>query len=1295
MSANAAVIGLEVQNSQALSAMDELLLRAQKLIDLTSQQYEKEKQLSESSANSEKQIAENVSSLKKKLIEDVEAVNKKASQSAISDDEKAAEAMERNIDRIIKEKKKAQETADAELAKETAAKQKAEEKAEQLAAKETAAKQKEADKQKTLLEQLARQAEISAQAPLKAQERIAAEEKKLSEIRIKYSKDDGTQIINDIKKIQDQRAVASNAYKKALADGSSEEAKVHKQAMSDMQQELALMKQEALEKEKVNKGGEGGKAGLLGTGRQIVSGEGGGGGIVGALGGAASSFLPMAAGATAAVAALGKLYEAGEAARKEIKELTIGLQAGGMAHEEAAAKARELADSSKKLALQYGVDHKEINEGTTAYLKMGGSTDNLAEKQKLLIGLANKSGASMEMVGKMVAKASDPENATNLGKMGIKFQQGATEAEKFAIIAQKVKGNLSGMEENVSPITRMKEMFSQLTETVGTLVFSVLNPFVSIVAVLISGLMPLISIIEDLGKQLGDLVKDALAPVQEIFTVLTGIISDYLMPIIKVVINIALVPLKIVIWEIKTAIDIWIGIFKFLFNVLGDFIGWFGKVSGITDAVTTSFNWVSQAVKDVIAWFNKAVETVKSVGSTILSLIGIHTEEQKSTKKSTEALQEKKKALEDAAAATDKMAESVRKQNDESSKGSKQEADNTIAMLQLVDDKIKNPLLRSKGETEEGLKQLRAVWVEHGKQQVKIYEGLDEQHKQYAIEIGATSADTVKKAKDTTKKIAHDAYEEGKNNLNTQKNETLVNIEKAYVEQTEIIINGETYKSLTKKQYQEKDKEVNLQNLIAMRELAIKFHNEEAARGVNAHKELLNKYEADINSTTKSITDIQVTLRDANTKQEVDALKIKFEKLKELAEDDAETKNLTERQRNKIFFDLKVDEYTQEIALLKSHGEDTLALEKQLEDTRIANRALLKKQSIVDFKEQLKSGEDIDKAKIDAMKDGLEKQLALEDYRVKKEKDAIQERLKDVKINQDQANKLNEIAEEEHAKKLKDIRDKEFDDINKHITNVHAAFSIGGKERLNLIADTAEKEYGITSASRLKEQGGLVKFLTDNLIKFTTAKIAEATVTTTTESIKTGATLAGYASRAIAIAGEVAQLIWASTKKAAIAVADVATDIWKAGASMVGAVASGIANVFKIMPFPLDFIFAAAVPAALFGLFKGAKALFKFADGGIVDRPQHFQFGKNGEHEGLRGEAGPEAIIPLSKLPGLIRETAGGGTSVDAGGHLVKKMDELITATKTRPQPHIMDQHNTRLSLDQDLYESSLRHFVQ
>lgn len=100
----------------------------------------------------------------------------------------------------------------------------------------------------------------------------------------------------------------------------------------------------------------------------------------------------------------------------------------------------------------------------------------------------------------------------------------------------------------------------------------------------------------------------------------------------------------------------------------------------------------------------------------------------------------------------------------------------------------------------------------------------------------------------------------------------------------------------------------------------------------------------------------------------------------------------------------------------------------------------------------------------------------------------------------------------------------------------------------------------------------------------------------------------------------------------------------------------------QYMPNALGNAFAAngIVPFAMGGTFQ--RGITAYAMGGIVDKPTLFKFADGGAGRlGLMGEAGPEAIMPLRRLPSgrLGVESAGGGTTnvvvnVDASGSQVQ-----------------------------------------
>ena len=78
----------------------------------------------------------------------------------------------------------------------------------------------------------------------------------------------------------------------------------------------------------------------------------------------------------------------------------------------------------------------------------------------------------------------------------------------------------------------------------------------------------------------------------------------------------------------------------------------------------------------------------------------------------------------------------------------------------------------------------------------------------------------------------------------------------------------------------------------------------------------------------------------------------------------------------------------------------------------------------------------------------------------------------------------------------------------------------------------------------------------------------------------------------------------------------------------------------------------------------------KYAEGGIVNKP----------HIGMVGEAGPEAIIPLSKLSGMLNTTfsAGamsGGGNAGGGSFVLRGQDLLVAINRTQKSSFLKGQN--------------------
>lgn len=182
----------------------------------------------------------------------------------------------------------------------------------------------------------------------------------------------------------------------------------------------------------------------------------------------------------------GELFEKGLAIKKMTTNLEIGFRAAGVEADKVSGKMKESAKTVEMLADKYAVSKGALNEATAAFLKYGGTTDNLAQKQELIIGLAKKGGIEYEQAAKMLAKATDPENEANLKRLGIVLDKNASETDRFAKIQSKLAGTLEVTAEAArgpeGAIDRFKNALGGFKGAVGSAIIDVLAPVFDLVS---------------------------------------------------------------------------------------------------------------------------------------------------------------------------------------------------------------------------------------------------------------------------------------------------------------------------------------------------------------------------------------------------------------------------------------------------------------------------------------------------------------------------------------------------------------------------------------------------------------------------------------------------------------------------------------------------------------------------------------------------------------------------------------------------------------------------------------------
>ena len=180
-----------------------------------------------------------------------------------------------------------------------------------------------------------------------------------------------------------------------------------------------------------------------------------------------------------------KMVSKGKAAIEMQENMKLAFRASGLSVEEAEKAMSKNAKSTGELSDKYAVSKKDINEATAAFLRFGGSSDNLKSKQENIIGLAAKMGGNYELAARALAKATDPEIEGQLTKFGIKFEKNATEAERQKIITEKLGGTLKGLADKAdTPLGKMQRVQNSIggiASTIGVAIVESVAPLIGIV----------------------------------------------------------------------------------------------------------------------------------------------------------------------------------------------------------------------------------------------------------------------------------------------------------------------------------------------------------------------------------------------------------------------------------------------------------------------------------------------------------------------------------------------------------------------------------------------------------------------------------------------------------------------------------------------------------------------------------------------------------------------------------------------------------------------------------------------
>lgn len=214
-------------------------------------------------------------------------------------------------------------------------------------------------------------------------------------------------------------------------------------------------------------------------------------GAAGELGGIGKTILSvfgggvLLSGVSGIVGGIDKIISKGKAAIETQENLKVAFRASGLSVEDAEKALSKNAKATGELSNKYNVAKADINDATSAFLRFGGSSDNLKQKQENIIGLAAKLGGNYELAARALAKATDPEIEAQLTKFGIKFDKNATEADRQRIITEKLGTTLQGLAEKAdTPLGKMQKVqntIGGIASTIGVAIVESVAPLVGII----------------------------------------------------------------------------------------------------------------------------------------------------------------------------------------------------------------------------------------------------------------------------------------------------------------------------------------------------------------------------------------------------------------------------------------------------------------------------------------------------------------------------------------------------------------------------------------------------------------------------------------------------------------------------------------------------------------------------------------------------------------------------------------------------------------------------------------------
>lgn len=908
-----------------------------------------------------------------------------------------------------------------------------------------------------------------------------------------------------------------------------------------------------------------------------------------------------AIGIGAAIEGFKMLKEHAKEADEANDALLAGLGATGLKGEELAKQQEARSKDAAKIADTYAISEEKIKEamGKVAAFS-GASGEKLTKMTEDAVILAQSTGQDIETVAKMMGKATDEEIAANATKIGVSLDKSMTAEQRAAKIHEEAEKRKKAVTEasndSLGAMDRiMNKIMSSVAELSGRLL-DALKPA-------LDAIVPVVTIV---GQLVGDVLKpvlDALAPivsdVAKLFADLAPPITELvqgalsaLMPVLKVVTDVMAQLMPVITDVVKTVVTSMSPVFKALVPIIQEVAGIVGELAQtylkdyfvpvlntlmpiLTELfvpVLMSLMPLLKAVADITA--GVLTPTMKIFGGIMNWLI-------------TNAIQPLVKWLSGTLSdALNAVVGTVTKVV-----GAISSIVNTVgSLLGLSDDKAPETVKDTGAKVAAAQAQSQAEIVKQSddfsKAEIEALKLKAKRHQLTQAEINADKeraernhnsvvlgilASAQSQATSQAKKAVKDAYDEAK---------------KASDAQFELKKYSLLSQNLTEKAYKEESLKLQID------------HDKELIA-------IAEKYKKDHLSISTSLINDTRALQKADFENEkADVEEHYKDMLDDVADDAKATYNI-----NKIKFQ-------ELLQLAKDKGQETLQIQKQLDDLEKQERKRVNKEELDDAKAQLVALHDLDKARLDAMPAGAAKEIAQAKAKYEDDLRNYKDALAQKKLSQQEFDEYQRLAAQRQHNEIVEIHRKEAESIIESAKDANLFIAKSGAERVQAIK----------------------AFLLQELAHYVATKYAEVVATETTEAQKSAFTIAGVAQRVAAVA------------------VGIASDIAAAAASAFDAVASAISSIMAIVPFPFSLALVPAAIASIYGLYSGAKALFGFEKGGFTG------YGEKGEVAGTvhkneyvlkSGSFGVDAFGNLVSVGGV-----GGGTHSIVGA--INAQSDLI-----------------------------------